>query len=1142
MAVKVSKLSINFESGTERKTVYANWTHSEVKRKAKGTDTKSASKKGNKDRRLNYSYKWYYLPGTSKRWLLTGEGTVSTSRADLPKMSVPDNANKIKISVKINSKSYKDSKKKEHKYFTSDWVTKEFNVSKKTPPQAPGVPTVTMYENKKKVRIESTLEFPASGINKPKQATFAVFDCTMGGPSIAKCSEFYDATVSSIAKTASVNFNLVKGKAYSFNARCIDEDNNASPWSGWSHISATGYLEALPEKPDFKSVVVDAYNATNNLLKFSWTKPSYGVTDYELEIAESPQYFGTSMRIGIEKYETEDVKSYAADRKYAVLYFRVRATNHTGYSDWSNTKSIILGRKPGIPTSWSLKSTLIEGNSINLYWTHNSLDNSPEKTAQLVIAYDDGTTETYDITKTTDPDHEYDTSVYTFTPKACSFKWKVRTKGVHPDYSDYSMERRIEVYARPTVTLRMLDAQGVSENVLRTFPFTIAGEAGPSTQKALGIYVDIVSEEEYTLTNPDGSDWIVNIGDSVYSKIIEPDALNTYNLPVTAGDILLNNNTTYKLKVTASMSSGLSANASMLFTTDFSSDEFSLDISVGAGQEDATIVDYDNGITTSLVPYAFVEHSHRTIEEIIDGYSEEDGIFTESGYYVARSGMYDVTFEDPAYMRPIDQTSIYMQKYGSTISRIQEIIDFIDNTSITVSNFSDIFEFQNTTGATAAGASTDVKNEIINLLQIISSLISYFFGMDAYWESPSYHEFDGMSLSDAVDRLREIMYQQGNSTLTIHISGVKHNQVDMLFYNHFHDSSTIYKKLLTPVYNITKNDSLPLAFNKSDLSEDKYYVALYSSSDKIQFTVFNIRPNPLEIYKSQNEYVCYYYGDGPTADNTLPGTLPSTDTGKYKIGDIVYVYIPSSSSAVMCLTEMELTDIENGRLTWTALTPEKSDTIDYVEYRDNIYIDVYRKEYNGKLTLIETDLISGDETTVIDPHPNLNYVQYRLVGRSMETGTMVIEDVPPIEIGVKSIVIQWAEKTINFLSEDDILEDDVAQNVGWYGSILKLPYNIDISFSNSRDVKTVEYIGREHPVSYYGTQLGETGTWKTEIPKYDKETLFQIRRLSVYQGDCYVREPSGTGYWAYIDVTYDVNHNALTVPITFNVTRVEGGK
>ena len=111
----------------------------------------------------------------------------------------------------------------------------------------------------------------------------------------------------------------------------------------------------------------------------------------------------------------------------------------------------------------------------------------------------------------------------------------------------------------------------------------------------------------------------------------------------------------------------------------------------------------------------------------------------------------------------------------------------------------------------------------------------------------------------------------------------------------------------------------------------------------------------------------------------------------------------------------------------------------------------------------------------------------------------------------------------------------------WSGSMPKLPYNVDIADSHDPDTELVEYIGRKNPVGYYGTQLGYSSTWKCDIVKEDAETLYAIRRLSVWMGDVYVRESSGTGYWANIKVDYDRSHNDVIIPVTFNVKRVEGG-
>ena len=100
---------------------------------------------------------------------------------------------------------------------------------------------------------------------------------------------------------------------------------------------------------------------------------------------------------------------------------------------------------------------------------------------------------------------------------------------------------------------------------------------------------------------------------------------------------------------------------------------------------------------------------------------------------------------------------------------------------------------------------------------------------------------------------------------------------------------------------------------------------------------------------------------------------------------------------------------------------------------------------------------------------------------------------------------------------------------------------VAISENNNMDVSLINYVGRKRPVSYYGTHLGETATWNVEIPKDDKETLYAIRRLSIWTGDVYVREPSGTGYWANVSVSYSIKYSDLVIPVTISITRVEGG-
>lgn len=204
---------------------------------------------------------------------------------------------------------------------------------------------------------------------------------------------------------------------------------------------------------------------------------------------------------------------------------------------------------------------------------------------------------------------------------------------------------------------------------------------------------------------------------------------------------------------------------------------------------------------------------------------------------------------------------------------------------------------------------------------------------------------------------------------------------------------------------------------------------------------------------------------------------------------------------------------------------------------ENVTLSVYRREADGSFTEIATGLENTMVTTVTDPHPSLDYARYRIVATDTTTGAVDYSDLPGIYVGEPSIVIQWDEQWQNF-DYDEEFPVDVPP---WTGSMVRLPYNVDVSEKSEPDVALVEYIGRKNPVSYYGTQRGEGGSWSTVIDKQDKETIYALRRLKAWNGDVYVREPSGIGYWAQITVNMSRKHLDLTIPVSFDINRVEGG-
>lgn len=207
------------------------------------------------------------------------------------------------------------------------------------------------------------------------------------------------------------------------------------------------------------------------------------------------------------------------------------------------------------------------------------------------------------------------------------------------------------------------------------------------------------------------------------------------------------------------------------------------------------------------------------------------------------------------------------------------------------------------------------------------------------------------------------------------------------------------------------------------------------------------------------------------------------------------------------------------------------------DLQQGVTLSVYRREYNGSFMEIGSGLSNEDNTFVIDPHPSLDYGRYRVVAIDDATGAVSYSDIPGYPIGEKAVIIQWDETWSNF----DDLGENTQEIPVWSGSLLKLPYNIDVSDKNTADVTLVKYIGRSHPVSYYGTQIGSTATWNVEIAKEDKNTIYTLRRLAQWMGDVYVREPSGSGYWASISVSFNQTHCKTTVPVTLDITRVEGG-
>lgn len=760
------------QSNTDR-TMYATW-------------------KWDKSNTKHYQLSWEYATGDGV-WFIGNDSTTGYKQSIY---TPPSNATKVRFRVKAVSNTHtvetknsagKVTGSKQESYWTCGWSTySEYTMGEKL--TAPPTPTVEI----KNLTLNATID--NLDVNGNKIEFYICKNNT---------KKFASAIVTIKDNYVTYGCSIEIGYEYKVKCRTVKGDN-FSEWSDYSENHGTA-----PKAP---SVIRYVKALSKTEAQITWDASSNAET-YEVEYTTEKRYFDSS-----DQTTTVTIDATVANHAEItglemgnIYYFRVRACNEYGKSGWTEIKSIIIGKKPTAPTTWSSATTVIVGEPLNLYWIHNTEDGSSQ-TYALLETIINGEITTKEIKNSTEEDERDKTSVYTIDTSLYSegtvVKWRVKTKGITDEYSDWSTQRTIDIYAQPTLTLEVNDVEGNAIESLTNFPFYVQGTAGPNTQKPIGYHVSIVANEDYETIDQLGNVTIVNEGDSVYSKYFNTD--EELVIELSAGNVNLENNISYTVYCIVSMNSGLTGEASYEFRVAWSVDE-------------------------------------------------------------------------------------------------------------------DIYE----------------------------------------------------------------------------------PNASMIY------DSTTYVMQINP-YCVDENEKL--------------------------------------------------------------------------IKDIL--------------------------------------------------LSVYRINYDGSFTEIATD-IDNNSTYITDPHPTLNYARYRIVAKNKTNGKVGYYDMPGYFIGEPGIIIQWSEEWRDFSA--DIVGEEPLVEKPWTGSLLRLPYNIDITDNNQPDVSFIEYIGRENPVSYYGTQLGVSSTWNTDIDSEDEETIYALRRLARWMDNVYVREPSGMGYWANVRVSFNQKHKQVAIPVTLDITKVEGG-
>lgn len=730
----------------------------------------------------HYQVKWYYNTGNDI-WFI---GSDSTTEDKQSLYTAPENALSVKVKIKP---IVKDDVKGSDKW-TAGWVTSNTYYFSKNPLTAPGKPSVTMDNY--------TLTAKLTDINVGMGAEKIAFEVLRSGSAGIR----YSGTADIIFNAATMSWKVASGYEYVVQCRAIKNDGSKSPYSPYSDPVGTAPAAS-------KGITkINAYSKTAVYLEWA---TATSATSYDLQYTDDKNLFDGSDAIttinGIES--TTYVKTGLESGKE--YFFRIRAVNGTGTSAWSAIKSITIGLKPAAPTTWSSSTTVIVGEKLMLYWVHNTEDNSRARSAQveLTVGNDEPIYSSIGYVITDDVEdrtysYDIDTSSY---PEGTTLRWRVRTWGISEEGSDWSTTRIVDIHARPSVELSVVDHSQNPIEVLQSYPLNISATVGPETQTPISYHITVRTDESYETVDNVGNPKLVNANEILYSKYIAAGSRYKITEHIHAGEITFESGVSYTVSCAVAMSSGLSAEASKSFTVSWSSEAYEPNAEIAIDKEALT-----------------------------------------------------------AYIRP---------------------------------------------------------------------------------------------------------------------------------------------------------------------------------------------------YCEDEE------------ENLIPGVM----------------------------------------------------------------LAVYRREFDGSFVELATGITNGDNTFIVDPHPALDLARYRIVATTFATGAICYFDIPGIEVGEKAVVLQWDEQWTHF---DTLVEDDPDQPP-WTGSMLKLPYNVDVSNSHDKDVELIEYIGRKHPVSYYGTQLGETATWNVDIVKDDKDTLYALRRLAAWTGDVYVREPSGSGYWANLKVSFSQTHRETAVPVTLDIVRVEGG-
>lgn len=914
--------------------------------------------------------------------------------------NIPSGARYVDVRIKPVPKTKKEGDKEEPLYKNATWTArKEHKVGVSI-----DIPTGLSAS------IDGT-EITASLSNLQDEVTLVQFEILKdNATTISSGSVGVSNTKVSWKKT------VAAGSVY--NVRC--RAYGGGVWSEWSDYS--GDLKTVPANV---TKLTSCVAKSESSIYLEWGSAT-GAETYEIhhhtDRSKLEEENGHGSITGIKNsYRTVD--DLESGQEY---FFRVRACNSVGESEWSEISSVIIGTGPIAPTTWSSTTTAIVGEPLNLYWVHNT---------------EDGSSQTY-----------------------------------------------------AEVEMSISNVDNIVGVTFKEFVATTTEVTVTNGRAVVNAFVTATGEQVYFGTMKDDKD--ADVG--VYYHI--------------AG-----NGKYYQVTYTTYASTEIGTISRVEFGEDSNTIIYRIDNSTKDNEIDKT---HSLTIDTSM----YTEGASITWRARTAGITGVEGEW--SGDRIV-----DI------YNIPIATIKVTDSNEDS-VGRTYYLVETVTDVSGTVLYVNSGETIESVSGAPLTGTYTvsgeqvrlgtgEDGSEIYYCIIENSELGSYPFTVTVSVEDIntnvqypiSYH------LSVTSNEIYDTVDNVGNPK-TVNVG------------------ESLYSKHFSHPYNSLEPLEVTLSASDITLEGDRSYtvvcvVSLSSgltveTSTEIDIAWQNVYYQPnMEINIDTDSYSAH-----------IRPYCISHRTTYYKVETVSTQYVKTDEVLNTGLYGEIMTNVVTvtGEQVYDGMTAAGTAVYYCIIEEDiafeNVTLSVYRREYDGSFTEIATKIPGTGDTYVTDPHPALDYARYRIIATDNTTGTISYYDAASYPVGGKAVIIQWDEAWTSF---DATGEAETLDQPPWSGSLLQLPYNIDVADKYSQDVSLIEYIGRKHPVSYYGTQLGETSTWNMVIPKSDKDTLYALRRLSTWTGNAYVREPSGSGYWASVNVSFSQKHKDVTIPITLDITRVEGG-